>query len=139
MLNRVMIIGHLGADPELRYTQSGSPVATLRIATDESYTDRNGNRVDCTEWHRAIVFQKAAEHCNQYLRKGSLVYVEGKLTTRKWQDQNGQDRYSTEIRADRVQFLDRKENGGQKPAQRQEQRQDSDHDDMSDIPFRGEP
>lgn len=135
MLNKVMVIGRLGADPELRYTQSGSPVATLRIATDESYIDRNGNRVDRTEWHRAIVFQKAAEHCNQYLGKGSLVYVEGKLTTRKWQDQNGQDRYSTEIRADRVQFLDRKENGGQKPAQRQEQRQDSYHDDMNEIPF----
>ena len=120
MLNRVMIIGHLGADPELRYTQSGSPVATLRIATDESYTDKDGNRVERTEWHRAIVFQKAAEHCNQYLRKGSLVYVEGKLATRKWTDQNGQERYTTEIRADRVQFLDRKENGGQKPAQRQE-------------------
>lgn len=108
MLNKVMIIGHLGADPELRYTQSGSPVATLRIATDESYTDRDGNRVERTEWHRVVVFQRAAENCNQFLRKGSLVYVEGRLTTRKWQDQNGQDRYTTEIRADRVQFLDRK-------------------------------
>ena len=134
MLNRVMIIGHLGADPELRYTQSGSPVATLRIATDESYTDRNGNRVDRTEWHRAIVFQKAAEHCNLYLRKGSLVYVEGKLTTRKWKEQNGQERYTTEIRADRVQFLDRKGNGGQKPAQWQEQQQNN-PDNMDDIPF----
>ncbi|WP_346666476.1 single-stranded DNA-binding protein [uncultured Mailhella sp.] len=111
MLNKVMIIGHLGADPELRYTQSGSPVTTLRIATDESYTDRDGNRVERTEWHRVVVFQRAAENCNQYLRKGSLVYVEGKLSTRKWQDQNGQDRYTTEIRADRVQFLDRR-NGG---------------------------
>ena len=97
MLNKVMIIGHLGADPELRYTQSGSPVTTLRIATDESYTDRDGNRVERTEWHRVVVFQRAAENCNQYLRKGSLVYVEGKLSTRKWQDQNGQDRYTTEI------------------------------------------
>lgn len=135
MLNRVMVIGRLGSDPELRYTQGGQPVCSMRVATDESYTDKDGNRVERTEWHRAIVFQKAAEHCNQYLCKGSLVYVEGKLTTRKWQDQNGQDRYSTEIRADRVQFLDRKEKGGQKPAQRQEQRQDSYHDDMSDIPF----
>ena len=131
MLNRVMIIGHLGADPELRYTQSGSPVATLRIATDESYTDKNGNRVEAVEWHRVIVFQKSAERCNQYLGKGSLVYVEGKLTTRKWTDQKGQERYTTEIRADRVQFLDRKENGGQKPAQRQ----DSYPDNMNDIPF----
>ena len=111
MLNKVMIIGHLGADPELRYTQSGSPVTTLRIATDESYTDRDGNRVERTEWHRVVVFQRAAENCNQYLRKGSLVYVEGKLSTRKWQDQNGQDRYTTEIRADRVQFLDRRSGG----------------------------
>ena len=115
MLNKVMIIGHLGADPELRYTQSGSPVTTLRIATDESYTDRDGNRVERTEWHRVVVFQRAAENCNQYLRKGSLVYVEGKLSTRKWQDQNGQDRYTTEIRADRVQFLDRR--GGGAPAE----------------------
>ncbi|WP_294446160.1 single-stranded DNA-binding protein [uncultured Mailhella sp.] len=111
MLNKVMIIGHLGADPELRYTQSGSPVTTLRVATDESYTDRDGNRVERTEWHRIVVFQRAAENCNQYLRKGSLVYVEGKLSTRKWQDQNGQDRYTTEIRADRVQFLDRRSGG----------------------------
>ena len=108
MLNKVMIIGRLGADPELRYTQSGSPVASLRIATDESYTDKDGNRMERTEWHRVVVFQRSAENCNQYLRKGSLVYVEGKLTTRKWQDQNGQDRYTTEIRADRVQFLDRR-------------------------------
>ena len=108
MLNKVMIIGRLGRDPELRYTQSGSPVATLRVATDESYTDKDGNRMERTEWHSVVVFQRAAENCNQYLRKGSLVYVEGKLTTRKWQDQNGQDRYTTEIRADRVQFLDRK-------------------------------
>ena len=108
MLNKVMIIGRLGRDPELRYTQSGSPVVSLRIATDESYTDKDGQRVERTEWHSVVVFQRSAEICNQYLRKGSLVYVEGKLTTRKWQDQNGQDRYTTEIRADRVQFLDRR-------------------------------
>ena len=108
MLNKVMIIGRLGADPEIRNTQSGMPVASLRIATDESYTDRNGSRTERTEWHRVVVFQRQAETCGQYLRKGSLVYVEGKISTRKWQDQNGQDRYSTEIRADRVIFLDRK-------------------------------
>ena len=131
MLNKVQIIGRIGADPELRYTQGGQPVCSLRIATDESYTDKNGNRVESTEWHRVIAFQRTAERCNQYLGKGSLVYVEGKLTTRKWTDQKGQERYTTEIRADRVQFLDRKGDGGQKPAQRQ----DSYPDDMSDIPF----
>ena len=100
MLNKVMIIGRLGRDPEVRYTQSGAPVTTLNIATDESYTDRDGNRTERTEWHRVVVFQRAAETCAQYLSKGSLVYVEGKLQTRKWQDQNGQDRYSTGIKAD---------------------------------------
>ena len=109
MLNKVMIIGRLGKDPEVRYAaQSGSPICHLNIATDESYTDRDGNRVDRAEWHRVVVFQRAAENCAQYLRKGSLVYVEGNLQTRKWQDQQGQDRYTTEIRAQRVQFLDRK-------------------------------
>ena len=108
MLNKVMIIGRLGRDPELRYTQSGSPVATLNVATDESYTDRDGNKVDRTEWHRVSVFQRQAENCANYLTKGSLVFVEGSLQTRKWQDQQGQDRYTTEIKAQRVQFLDRK-------------------------------
>ena len=112
MLNKVMIIGRLGRDPELRYTQSGSPVATLNVATDESYIDRDGNKVERTEWHRVSVFQRAAENCANFLGKGSLVYVEGSLQTRKWQDQQGQDRYTTEIKAQRVQFLDRRGEGG---------------------------
>ena len=112
MLNKVMIIGRLGRDPELRYTQSGAPIASLNIATDESYTDRDGNKVERTEWHRVSVFQRQAENCAHYLSKGSLVYVEGSLQTRKWQDQQGQDRYTTEIKAQRVQFLERKGEGG---------------------------
>ena len=108
MLNKVMLIGRLGRDPELRHTQTGIPVANLRIATDDSYTDRDGNKVDRTEWHSVVVFQRAAENCNLYLGKGSLVFVEGSLQTRKWQDQSGQDRYSTEVKAQRVLFLDRK-------------------------------
>ena len=137
MLNHVMIIGRLGADPELRYTQVGQPVCSMRVATDESYTDKDGNRVERTEWHSVVAFQRSAENCNQYLRKGSLVYVEGKLATRKWQDQKGQDRYTTEIRADRVQFLEKRENGTQKPAQRQERGkvQATVMDDMDTIPF----
>lgn len=137
MLNRVMIIGRLGADPDLRYTQNGQAICSLRVATDESYTDKDGNRVERTEWHSVVVFQRSAENCNQYLRKGSMVYVEGKLTTRKWQDQNGQDRYTTEIRADRVQFLERKENGPQKSAQSKERvkAQATVMDDMDTIPF----
>lgn len=137
MLNRVMIIGRLGADPDHRYTQSGQPICSLRIATDESYTDKDGNRVDRTEWHSVVAFGKTADHCNQFLHKGSLVYVEGKLSTRKWQDQKGQDRYTTEIRAERVQFLDRKENGPQKPAQSKERdkAQATVMDEMDTIPF----
>ena len=123
MLNKVMLIGRLGRDPELRYTQNGTPVTTLNIATDESYTDREGNRVERTEWHRVTVFQRQAENCATYLGKGSLVFVEGSLQTRKWQDQQGMDRYTTEIKAQRVQFLDRRnsrqgqdgENGGYQP------------------------
>lgn len=138
MLNKVQIIGRLGADPELRYTQGGQPVCSLRIATDESYTDKNGNRVEATEWHRVISFQRAAENCNKYLSKGSLVYVEGKLTTRKWQDQNGQDRYTTEIRAERVQFLEKRENAHQQPAQRRERINEHNRGNdttMDDCPF----
>ncbi|MDR0816299.1 MAG: single-stranded DNA-binding protein [Desulfovibrio sp.] len=108
MLNKAMIIGRLGRDPELRYAQSGSPVTTLNVATDESYTDREGNKVERTEWHRVVVFQRQAESCANFLSKGSLVYVEGSLQTRKWQDQSGQDKYTTEIKAQRVRFLDRK-------------------------------
>lgn len=121
-LNKVMIIGRLGRDPELRYTQSGAPVCTLNVATDESYTDRDGNRVDRAEWHRVAVFQKAAENCAHYLSKGSLVFVEGSLQTRKWQDEQGQDRHITEIKAQRVQFLDRKKDGDAEERRRQQPR-----------------
>lgn len=108
MLNKVMLIGRLGKDPELKYTQGGMPIANFTVATDDSYTDKEGNRVEKTEWHRIVVFDRQAENCNNYLSRGSLVYVEGSLQTRKWQDQQGQDRYTTEIRARTVRFLDRK-------------------------------
>ena len=108
MLNKVMLIGRLGRDPELRYSQSGLPIANLRLATDESYVDKEGNKVERTEWHSIVVFQRQAENCANYLAKGSLIYVEGSLQTRKWQDQQGQDRYTTEIKAQRVNFLERK-------------------------------
>lgn len=113
MLNKVMLIGRLGADPELRYMQSGDAVANMNVATDESYTDRSGNKVEKTEWHRVVVFQRQAENCANFLAKGSMVYVEGSLQTRKWEDKEGQTRYTTEIKAQRVQFLDRKGERGQ--------------------------
>lgn len=113
-LNKVQIIGRLGKDPELKYTQSGQAVTNFSVATDESYTSRDGTRVEGVEWHRVNVWDRMAENCANYLRKGSLVYVEGALKTRQWQDQQGQTRYSTEIRAQRIQFLDTR--GGQAQA-----------------------
>ncbi|ACV68412.1 single-stranded DNA-binding protein [Desulfohalobium retbaense] len=105
-LNKVIIVGRLGRDPEVRYTQNGTPVGNLNVATDESFNDQQGQRQERTEWHRIVIFGRQAENCKNYLRKGSQVLVEGSLQTRKWQDQQGQDRYSTEIKALRVQFLD---------------------------------
>jgi single-strand DNA-binding protein len=134
MLNKVMLIGRLGADPEIKYAQSGTPVANLRIATDESYTDRNGQRQDRTEWHTVIAFQRTAEICQQYLHKGSLVYIEGKLQTRKWQDKNGQDRYSTEIRVDRLQMLERRQEGNA-PAQQSAPQQAHEEPGWEEVPF----
>lgn len=144
MLNKVMIIGRLGKEPEMKYTQSGMPIANMTVATSESFKDRNGERQERTEWHRVVVFDKAAENCGKFLAKGSLVYVEGRLTTREWQDQNGQKRYTTEIRADRVQFLDRKQDGEperQQASRQQKQDIANEHlpqyqqQDMNDLPF----
>jgi single-strand DNA-binding protein len=105
-MNKVLLIGRLGSDPETRWTASGAQVVTMRIATTESYTDHTGNKVEQTEWHRVVTFQKTAEQCARYLTKGRLVYVEGKVQTRQWQDQQGQERTITEIRAEVVRFLD---------------------------------
>lgn len=105
-LNKVILIGRLGRDPEMRYTPSGQPVANLSVATDESYTGKDGQKVEKTEWHRIVVWGKQAEFCGNYLAKGRLVYVEGKLETRKWTDKDGAEKYTTEIKADRVLGLD---------------------------------
>ncbi|MBI1365173.1 MAG: single-stranded DNA-binding protein [Alphaproteobacteria bacterium] len=98
-VNKVILIGNLGADPEVRQTQDGRPIVNLRVATSETWKDRNtGERREKTEWHRVVIFSEGlARIAEQYLRKGSKVYIEGQLQTRKWTDQNGQDRYSTEV------------------------------------------
>jgi len=112
-LNRVMLIGRLGRDPEVRYTKDGTPVANLRVATSEQWTDRgSGERQERTEWHTVVLWGRQAEIAERYLNKGRLVYVEGRLETRKWQDQNGQERYSTEIRGLNFQMLDRGDDAG---------------------------
>ena len=110
-MNKVILVGRLGQDPKLSYSATGFAVTNFSIATDDSYNDREGNKIERTEWHRIVVFGKHAEPCNNYLSKGSLVLVEGSLQTDKWQDQQGIDRYTTKIKAQRVQFLDSKSQG----------------------------
>jgi single-strand DNA-binding protein len=104
-VNKVILIGNLGNDPDMRYLPSGDAVANLSVATTDKYKDKNGEMQEATEWHRVSFFGKTAEICGQYLKKGSSVYVEGSIRTRKWQDKEGQDRYTTEIRGDRMQML----------------------------------
>jgi len=105
-VNKVILVGNLGRDPEMKYTASGAAIANITIATSESWNDKQtGEKVEKTEWHRVVAFQRLAEIMGEYLRKGSQVYIEGKLQTRKWQDQNGQDRYSTEVVANDMQML----------------------------------
>ena len=112
MKNLVIIIGNLGADPELRYTQGGSQVASFNVATTERWKGQDGKAQEATEWHRIVAWDKLGEICSQYLHKGSRVYIEGKLQTRKWQDQDGTDRYTTEIVAKEMKMLSAKESGG---------------------------
>nr|DAV41234.1 MAG TPA: Single strand binding protein [Caudoviricetes sp.] len=107
MLNLVQIIGHLGRDPEMRYTAAGDAVCTVSVATTEKWTSKTGEKQERTEWHRVVAFGKLAEIFGQYLRQGSRVYVSGKLATRKYAGQDGQDRYVTEIRAAEMRMLDR--------------------------------
>jgi single-strand DNA-binding protein len=105
-VNKAIIVGTLGRDPEVKYTAGGSAVANISVATNESWKDKNtGENVEKTEWHRIVLFGKLAEIAGQYLKKSSQVYFEGKIQTRKWQDQSGQDRYTTEIVANEMQML----------------------------------
>ena len=104
-VNRVILIGNLGANPEMRFTQGGQAVANLRLATTEKWTDKNGQKQEATEWHRVVVWGKQAEIVGQYLTKGRQVFIEGSIRTRQWQDQQGQKRFTTEIVARNVQML----------------------------------
>ena len=115
-INKVILVGNLGADPEVRTTNSGSKVANLRIATSERQKDRDGNWGDHTEWHRVVCFGRTAENVERFLSKGRQVYVEGKLRTSKWQDQNGQDRWTTEVVAFQVSFLGGRGEGAPGPS-----------------------
>lgn len=141
-INKVILVGNLGGDPEVRYTPSGSAVTSLSIATSETWKDKQtGQAQERTEWHKVVFFNRLAEVAGEYLKKGSKIYAEGSLRTRKWQDKNGQDRYTTEIVGQSMQMLDAKGSGpSAMPRQEQEmpapemETQSSDNFD-DDIPF----
>jgi single-strand DNA-binding protein len=112
-INKVILIGNLGADPEVKYSANGNAVANVNVATTERRKDRNSDDwVDHTEWHRVVLYGKTAEIAGQYLRKGSQIYIEGRLQTRKWQDKEGQDRYTTEVVANDMQMIGGRSGGG---------------------------
>ena len=111
-MNKVMLIGNLGKDPEIRYTQAGSAVANFSLATTDRWTDKQGNRQEKTEWHDIVAFDRLADLAQNYLKKGKSIYVEGRLQTRSWEDQQGQKRYRTEVVANVIQFLDSKTSDG---------------------------
>jgi single-strand DNA-binding protein len=111
-VNKVILVGNLGADPEIRYTTGGTAVANLRVATTESWTDKSGERTEKTEWHKVVLWGKQAETASQYLTKGKQVYLEGRLQTREWTDKDGNKRFSTEVVANQMLMLGRGDGGG---------------------------
>ena len=144
-VNKVILVGNLGSDPEMRYLQNGDAVCNIKIATSESWKDKQtGEKKETTEWHRVVFFRQLAEIAGKYLKKGSSVYVEGKITTRKWQDKEGTDRYTTEITGNEMKMLGGRQDGdsGERTQQRSEQakqapaKKEQIFDDMDDdIPF----
>jgi single-strand DNA-binding protein len=142
-INKVILIGNLGADPEVRYTPANTAVCNLRLATTEQWRDKQtGEQQEKTEWHNVVLFARLGEIAGEYLRKGSKIYVEGRLQTRKWQGQDGQDRYTTEVVANDMQMLDSR-GGGTAPmgdsqpsrSRSQQQQPPADDDLADDIPF----
>ena len=134
-VNKVMLLGNLGADPDVRSTQSGTPVANFRMATTTMWNDDQGERKTRTEWHRVVVWGKQAEITGEYLKKGSQVHIEGALQTREWTDRDGNKRYTTEVRAQRLQMLGKPktESVGEPPAQ--EEPPAEEEPETEDIPF----
>lgn len=137
MVNRVFLIGRLGRDPEVRHTTSGSAVASFSLATDERWTDADGNRQTRTEWHNIVAWRKLAEICGQYLRKGRLVFIEGRIQTREWDDRDGNKRRTTEIIASNMQMLGGRGEADQSSEPSRQEEQNSMEIGISDddIPF----
>jgi single-strand DNA-binding protein len=132
-VNKVILVGRLGADPEIRYTLEGKPVATMRIATNE-VINRRGTKETLTEWHRVVAFGRLAEICGEYLKVGTQVYLEGKLRTRKFEDKEGRERYITEVVATNLKILDRRENSNKAPEfENREGKSKPDKDELIDL------
>lgn len=134
-INKVIIVGNLGQDPEVRYMPNGDAVANISVATSESWKDKQtGQKQERTEWHRIVLYRRQAEVAGEYLRKGSKVYIEGQLRTRKWQDKGGADHYTTEVIARDMQMLDSREGGNRPPAQGQAQRPQQQNNQQQEAP-----
>jgi single-strand DNA-binding protein len=140
-VNKVILLGHLGADPEMRYAQSGDAVCNIRLATSESWKDKSsGEKKEVTEWHRVVFYRNLAEIAGQYLKKGGHAYIEGKLKTRKWKDKDGQDRYTTEIEGHELKMLGKPERqesaqSGYTPANHGVKKVQDPFGDFQDVPF----
>ena len=132
-VNKVIILGRIGKDPELSYTPSGVPVCKFSVATSEKYTDKAGIKQEKTDWHNVVLWQKTAELAKQYCHKGSLIYIEGKIQTRSWDDKDGNKRYATEIVGNSIQFLDGKKADG--AASEPRQSEVSEPPPQDDLPF----
>lgn len=133
-VNKVIVLGNLGKDPEVRHLPNGDAVCNFSLATTESWKDKDGNKQDKTEWHNIVIFRKLAEIAGEYLKKGRPVYIEGRLQTRKWQDKEGKDRYTTEIVADQMQMLGSRDEA--KEVTKTSETPKTNFDDMADdIPF----
>jgi single-strand DNA-binding protein len=137
MMNKVMLIGRLGKDPDVRYTPDGAMVTTFRLATDEQWKDKNGEKVQRTEWHQIVTYRKLAEICGNYLVKGKLVFIEGKIQTRSWEDKEGVKKYTTEIIASNMQMLDSKgqNKSGDSSADASSVNSNDDSAPLDDVPF----
>lgn len=136
-VNKVILIGRLGKDPEVRYSQSGTAFANFNLATSRNYTNKQGEKVDETEWHRCVAFGRTGEVCGEYLHKGSQIYVEGRLRTREWQDKDGNKRWTTEVLVERMQMLGSKGERDQAPSSVSEDPFNKMPDDVpdDDVPF----
>jgi len=139
-VNKAIIVGNVGQDPDTKYTQDGKPIANLSIATSESWKDKQGQRQERTEWHRVVFYGKLAEIVDSYVKKGTKLYIEGSIHTRKWQDKDGQDRYTTEIKGREMQMLDSRDSSPapqQAPQQAPQSVPPSVDSFDDDIPFAG--